>query len=162
MYVALLSRCPSVTWAFWATHSTPLCSECRSTWATLILACHSTCLLFHCSSVAQLLGTQASTWCTFTIRLSTRQQCPADIMQQTRCVYLCAASWSISIDVATPTGHLPRSMSQYGDRVMAIFLMWQSLRPAAWLLLLQTDLVHLFLWHFQQLVMWDSTKCIES
>lgn len=52
-------------------NNTPLHFQSRSTWATSILAAWSTCWLFWCSSVAQLLGTLVTTWHTFLTMFST-------------------------------------------------------------------------------------------
>ena len=74
------------------------------------------------------------------------------IVWQPRWVYLCTASCSASIAATTPTEHLPPSMSQYRDKVLAIFLIQQCLKPAGWLSPLQTDSIHLLLQQFLQLV----------
>lgn len=63
------------------------------------------------------------------------------------------------IPVATPTGHLPLSVSQYRSKVLAIFLiqLLQSLKPDGQLSPLKTDQIHLVIQQFLQRV-WDSTQ----
>lgn len=52
------------------------------------------------------------------------------ITQQPRWLCLCAASFSASIAVTTPTGHLSPSMSQYRDRAWATFPIQLYLKPS--------------------------------
>lgn len=110
-------------------------------------------LLFRCSTVARFGGMVSVYVAPLKQCFLYRQQSLAT-MWQPRWVNLCAAGRFASTDVDTPPrpGCLPLPMSQYRDRVLVTFLIQQSPDPARWLSLLQTDLIHLFLQQFLQLV----------
>ena len=80
------------------------------------------------------------------------QPCLATL-ERPRCVCFCNASCSASIAVAAPTEHFPPSKSQYRDKILAISLIPQYLKPAGWLSPLQADLIDLALQQHLRLIM---------